>query len=454
LTVANGTSNSNRTISFTVPAGASLGTAGIRVRFTSTTTSSPTGAVGRGEVEDYITTISDPITLDYGDFSGFGIASSTANNAIRLGAAVDAEASAHNNSTATGDDLAGTDDEDGIIGPTSIARDENVNVTATVTNTTAAAAYLNAWIDFNRNGVLTDAGEQIATNILVSAGTTNAARNISFTVPSGASIGTAGVRFRLTSTMTPGPTGQSGTGEVEDYTVNITTAPHVAIGNMVYIDANQDRWYNWGEGVGGVTVQLMNSSHAVVATTTTSTIDPGYYLFNNVVPGNYYVRIPASEFASGRPLHGKLNVAGWNVNHPFDDGGVGGDDHQEWVAAGAGGGDGIPGEEGGGEAQAGGEAAVYGTAGHGHQGPGGAVAHQHQAGARVAAGQDLLRTQWWYAHTSFGSLQFDYPSLAAIARAYVATALALAALDFALSLRDASPRTSPQEPLPIQEPAR
>jgi hypothetical protein len=50
----------------------------------------------------------------------------------------------------------------------------------------------------------------------------------------------------------------------------------------------------------------------------------------------------------------------------------------------------------------------------------------------VAAGQDLLRTQWWYAHTSFGSLQFDYPSLAAIARAYVATALVLAALDFVI----------------------
>jgi len=50
----------------------------------------------------------------------------------------------------------------------------------------------------------------------------------------------------------------------------------------------------------------------------------------------------------------------------------------------------------------------------------------------VAAGQDLLRTQWWYAHTSFGSLQFDYPSLAAIARAYVATALALTALNFAI----------------------
>jgi hypothetical protein len=72
----------------------------------------------------------------------------------------------------------------------------------------------------------------------------------------------------------------------------------------------------------------------------------------------------------------------------------------------------------------------------------------------VAAGQDLLRTQWWYAHTSFGSLQFDYPSLAAIARAYAAAALALAALDFFLSRRHAAPRTSVPELLPTQEPAR
>jgi hypothetical protein len=50
----------------------------------------------------------------------------------------------------------------------------------------------------------------------------------------------------------------------------------------------------------------------------------------------------------------------------------------------------------------------------------------------VAAGQDLLRTQWWYAHTSFGSLQFDYPSLSTIAWAYVATALVLAALNFVI----------------------
>jgi hypothetical protein len=72
----------------------------------------------------------------------------------------------------------------------------------------------------------------------------------------------------------------------------------------------------------------------------------------------------------------------------------------------------------------------------------------------VAAGQDLLRTQWWYAHTSFGSLQFDYPSLVAIARAYAATALALAVVNFVLSRRDAAPRTFLHEPLSAQEPAR
>jgi hypothetical protein len=72
----------------------------------------------------------------------------------------------------------------------------------------------------------------------------------------------------------------------------------------------------------------------------------------------------------------------------------------------------------------------------------------------VAAGQDLLRTQWWYAHTSFGSLQFDYPSLAAIALAYAAMALALGALDFALSLRDAPSRALLRKTLPIKEAAQ
>lgn len=53
----------------------------------------------------------------------------------------------------------------------------------------------------------------------------------------------------------------------------------------------------------------------------------------------------------------------------------------------------------------------------------------------VAAGQDLLRSQWLYAHSSLGSLQFDYPSVTAIAAGYAATAGVLALLAFILSRR-------------------
>lgn len=72
----------------------------------------------------------------------------------------------------------------------------------------------------------------------------------------------------------------------------------------------------------------------------------------------------------------------------------------------------------------------------------------------VAAGQDVLRTQWFYAHTSFGALQFEYPPLAGIAIAYTCLAAVLAALACALSRRDGASHTLVPEPLPTQEPAR
>lgn len=53
----------------------------------------------------------------------------------------------------------------------------------------------------------------------------------------------------------------------------------------------------------------------------------------------------------------------------------------------------------------------------------------------IAAGQDLLRTEWFYAHSSLGSLQFEYPSLAAIAAGYAITVAALALCSYALSRR-------------------
>ncbi|WP_395751928.1 putative Ig domain-containing protein [Prosthecobacter sp.] len=217
--IATGTSNSNKTISFTVPAAVKTGTTGVRVRLTSVSSPGPTGTIGTGEVEDYTTTI--VATSDFGDYASFGSASSKSNNTLKLGLLVDAEGSNMPDSTATGDDLDGTDDEDGVTVPLNIAQGAAGSLTARVTNTSGSASYLNAWIDFNRNGLLTDSGEQIAVNTAITTGTSNGTQVINFTAPVGASLGTAGVRVRLTSTSSPGSTGLSGNGEVEDYVTTI-----------------------------------------------------------------------------------------------------------------------------------------------------------------------------------------------------------------------------------------
>ena len=66
-----------------------------------TATPGPTGALGGfGEGEDYVVNIAAP-TLDQGDFSRFAAAASTASNALRMGALVDAEYTATLNATAT-----------------------------------------------------------------------------------------------------------------------------------------------------------------------------------------------------------------------------------------------------------------------------------------------------------------------------------------------------------------
>ena len=66
-----------------------------------------------------------------------------------------------------------------------------------------------------------------------------------------------------------------------------------SISGWVYHDRSDDgnRDVPGEEGIGGVTVQLLNASGTVVATTTTSTAagQVGYYEFKNLAPGTYGV---------------------------------------------------------------------------------------------------------------------------------------------------------------------
>ncbi|GEP45558.1 putative Ig domain-containing protein [Brevifollis gellanilyticus] len=226
LAVANGSNNIAISPNIVVPAGASTGTTlGLRARLVTVNGAGATGALGTaGEIEDYTLTITAP-TTDFGDVQGIASASSTVNNSLRIGALTDAEFAPNNNAAATGDDISGSDDEDGVSVPAMMAG-APATLPVTVTNTSGSLAYLNVWIDFNNNGSLADSGENILVNQGIFTGTSAAVQNISFTVPANAVTTTnLGLRVRLTSTSSPGPTGLSGNGEVEDYLVNIATPP-------------------------------------------------------------------------------------------------------------------------------------------------------------------------------------------------------------------------------------
>ena len=112
---------------------------------------------------------------------------------------------------ADGDDLNGTDDEDGVtFGTFQVGA-----VDATITVNVSEAAFLDAWFDFNRDGNWNGVGEQIFNSTPVTAGD----NVLTFSIPSTARSGATFTRFRVSSTGGLSPTGLSPDGEVEDYRV-------------------------------------------------------------------------------------------------------------------------------------------------------------------------------------------------------------------------------------------
>jgi uncharacterized repeat protein (TIGR02059 family) len=80
-------------------------------------------------------------------------------------------------------------------------------------------ANLCAWIDFNRDGVFTAGERSCATS--PTAGATSA--SISWIIPSDIASGPTYARVRLSYDSMPLPTGKVGSGEVEDYSLNIAS---------------------------------------------------------------------------------------------------------------------------------------------------------------------------------------------------------------------------------------
>jgi hypothetical protein len=158
-----------------------------------------------------------PCKLDFGD-APISYGTTLAGNGARhvpvgpqLGSSRDVEADGQPSASADGDDLSGTDDEDGVgISVLLIGQTTNVSVQLAA----APTARLDAWVDFNGNGTF-DPAEQIATSYPLVAGT----NNLPIIVPVSALPGSRTARFRVSTQGGLGATGLAMNGEVEDYAV-------------------------------------------------------------------------------------------------------------------------------------------------------------------------------------------------------------------------------------------
>jgi hypothetical protein len=104
----------------------------------------------------------------------------------------------------------------------------STNLTAGVSNTisfsagfagTAYSEYFKVYIDYNKNGVFTDAGETVVSAAASSVATT---RTASFTVPTSAKNGATRMRVVMSDNSATTSCGSYSYGETEDYTVNIS----------------------------------------------------------------------------------------------------------------------------------------------------------------------------------------------------------------------------------------
>ena len=143
---------------------------------------------------------------------------------IRLGSTVDADT---NGAPVTFGTIIAATDNDGVIFnatagiPTLLNMQNNSTTANTVTVTASAAGFLNAWIDYNQNGLF-DATEKIFADVPLVAG----ANTLTFNVTSATISGLTYARFRVTtgSGQATLPTGLAPNGEVEDYAVKLTSS--------------------------------------------------------------------------------------------------------------------------------------------------------------------------------------------------------------------------------------
>lgn len=99
------------------------------------------------------------------------------------------------------------------------------------------------------------------------------------------------------------------------------SAQNLCVGTVVFVDANGNGVHDNFEGTQGVRVELWRAvGNDYVLADFKITSSSGFYLFTGIAQGTYYVTIPASEFAIGKPLHNMLSIPGAQITGDDDTG--------------------------------------------------------------------------------------------------------------------------------------
>ncbi len=149
----------------------------------------------------------------------------TAGGPILGGLAADAEPDGQPTLSATGDNLVGTDDEDGLSpSPIKLTPGAPLTGLSISHHGGAAGALLNAWIDLNLDGDWDDEGEQILTDVSVPAGISSTSLS-GIMIPASTPAGTTFIRTRISTVSGLTPRGEASDGEVEDFAASVGTPP-------------------------------------------------------------------------------------------------------------------------------------------------------------------------------------------------------------------------------------
>jgi hypothetical protein len=166
------------------------------------------------------------IVYDFGDAPDPSYPTLLVNNGARhlidsgyfLGANIDSDSDGQPNASSLGDDNDGSDDDDGITFTSPLAQ----SIQNSIDIVASANGYINAWMDFNRDGDWDDANENIISENAVTSGT----NTINFQVPDIDLTGAprtieVSSRFRYSTQQSLSYTGAAPDGEVEDYLIDV-----------------------------------------------------------------------------------------------------------------------------------------------------------------------------------------------------------------------------------------